>query len=376
MKVLIIRGPFLNKWEMQNYEPLIDEIDIAACYSKNNWFDVNQIILPKRKFESFEHILSFTGFHFGHYMLGLESQLKTVDIAHTSDTYRLFSYQAIRVKKKYRIKVVVTQWENIPFLGEEKFIIKEIKKKVRSNTDLFIAVTERAKQALIYEGVPDERISVIPMGVNTEIFKPGGKNEHYLTKYGLNDEDIIILFTGRLVWEKGIFDLIYAFEKILKNKPICKNIHLLIVGSGDQQTRKKIDKLINELNISKSVYFIGSVPYVQMPHIYNLADIFVLPSIPTPKSQEQLGMALIEAMACGKPVISTTTGSIEEVVGNAGILTQPNDPLSLSRKIEELIQDDTLRRKLSKLARERVEDLFDSKKIAERIKKEYQKLLK
>lgn len=373
MKVAIIRGPFLNKWEMQNYEPLVGEIDVMAYYSDNNLYDVSQITLPKRRFRSIERVLSFTGIHFYHYMFGLESQLKGIDIAHTSETYNGFSYQAIRAKENYGTKVVVTQWENIPHLGEEKLIVRKIKEKVRLNADLLIAITERAKQALFYEGVPEERISVIPMGVDIEIFKPTEKNELFLSKLGLNKEDVIVLFVGRLVWEKGIFDLIYAFKKILMDEDLRKkNIHLVLVGKGDT---KNIKELKNKLGVSTNVHLVGNFPYEQMPIIYNLADIFVLPSIPTSKWQEQFGMAIIEAMACGKPVISTFCGSIPEVVGNAGILVQPNDILSLYYELKKIIQNEGVRDELSKAARLRVERLFRAQKVAEVIKKEYEKLL-
>lgn len=374
MRVGIIRGPYLNKWEMQSYEPLTQYFDVIAYHSNNNIFNTNNINIKKRKLRSFNGIFPFLNVSFYNYMFGLEKELKNVDIAQTVETYQGFSYQAIKAKKRYGTKITVTQWENIPFLGEESYVTRKIKTNVRLKADMFFAVTEMAKEALLLEGVSAEKIRVIPAGVDGEIFKPAQKNEKYLYSLGLTREDFIVLFVGRLVWEKGVIDLIYAAKKILHDKDLQrKNIHFLFIGDGPE--KEKMHDLALSLGISNSVHIAVSYPYDVMPIIHNLADIFVLPSIPTPKWQEQFGMVLIEAMACGKPVISTFSGSIPEVVGNVGVLAQPNSPLSLYSELKKLIQNDALRYELSKAARVRVEDLFHVENIAKKIKEEYQKLL-
>lgn len=373
MKVAMIKGPFLNAWEVQNYEPLLKNLDIIAYYSNANIFDVSKMTFPKKQFKSIESVSSSVGISFYHHMIGLEKQLKIMDIAHTTETYNGFSYQAIRAKKKYGTKVVVTQWENIPHLGESKQIIRKIKESVRSNADLFIAITERAKQALLYEGVPEEKITLSPMGIDIDAFKPNIKNEAYLTQLGLKNNDFVILFIGRLVWEKGIFDLLYSFKRLLCDSELdVNNLHMVLVGGGDIA---KIISLINLLGISKNTHLLNNISYEQIPLVHNLADVFVLPSIPTPEWQEQLGMVLIESMSCGKPVISTYSGSIPEVIGNAGILVQPNDPLSLYCNLKEIIMNEKLRSKLSKDARHRVEMNFNCIKIAQLLEKKYCNIL-
>ena len=110
--------------------------------------------------------------------------------------------------------------------------------------------------------------------------------------------------------------------------------------------------------------FIESYPYHQMHEIYNMADIFVLPSIATRTWKEQFGMVLAEAMACGVPVISTVSGSIDEVVADAGLLVQPNDPTELSAAIINLLKNEALRKELGIKGRERAVREYDSKTIA------------
>lgn len=389
MRLAIIRGAMLNKFEMQSYEPLKKYMDVIAYYSNDHYLEVNIIDLPKKELRSLEGIFSrhFTNIiayplrlaGYRHHMLGLEKELKFVDIAHVAETYHAFSYQAIKAKEKYGIKVVVTVWENIPFFVEDKWLFRhnfrqKIKNKIRRNADLFIAVTQRAKEALIYEGVPEEKISVIPMGVDIRTFRPGEKNRHLIEKIGINKEDFVVLFIGRFVWDKGVFDLIYAAKRLLGDNTLNREIKFIFVGRGPEEEAMK--RLICKLGIGKNAIIAGSFSYTDIPEVHNLADVFVLPSIPVKNWQEQFGMVLVEALASGKPVISTYCGSIPEVVGDAGILIQPNDPLSLYNAIKKLILNDELREKYSKLARIRAENVFDSEKIALKLKEEYEKLIK
>ena len=137
---------------------------------------------------------------------------------------------------------------------------------------------------------------------------------------------------------------------------------------------KPLNNLAKKMEIDNKVVFSPFVPYDQIPIIHNLADIFVLPSISTPGWQEQFGMVLVESMACAKPVISTLSGSIPEVIGNAGILVQPDDMLSLSSAIKNIALDNALCKKLGEKARARVEKYFDAKKVAEKIKEIYQRI--
>jgi len=382
MNIAIIRGPFLNKFEMQSYEPLMKYHNITAHYTNDNFFNVEDINIPKRKLRSLEssfgshvsRLLKLPLHLAGHYyhMVGLEREFELIDIAHTVETFYAFSYQAVKAKRKHRIKVVTTQWENIPFNHESLPLARHIKNAVRKNTDLFVAVTEQAKNALILEGVPSGKIVVIPMGVNLSKFRPSEKDEFYLSSLGLSRDDFIILFIGRLTWEKGIYDLIYAHNKLIKNRELYnRRIKLVIVGKGPAE--RQITKLTHELEISTTVKLAGSYAYDKMDKIHNLADIFALPSIPTKHWQEQFGMALVEAMACGKPLVSTLCGSIPEVVGESGILVTPGNHLSLYKKLKELIADESKRTELGRNARERAEEKYDAMTIATKLKDIYEK---
>ncbi len=367
-KVAIIRGSNLNKWEMQNYEPLMDNYDINVYTTNQPNFDISQIKLPiiKLPFKSQGLLLN---------MQGLEDHLAGKDLIYSADITYLFSAQAVQAKKKFGGKVVCLEWENIPFNYEEHEVISRIKEKVRNGADHFIAVTERAKEALVLEGVPEERIDVISMGIDLNRFKPSEKNNlKYMEQLGIEKEEVVVLFIGRMVWEKGVFDLVHAAAMILNDRLLKElPIRFLMAGRGPELDRLR--ERAKRLGVSNRITFLENCPYHDIHRLHNLADIFVLPSIPIMNWQEQFGMVLIESMACGKPVITTLSGSIPEVVGDAGILVQPNDHLSLYEAIKELILDKELREQIGKNALIRAERGFDSRKTAEKVKMVFEKVL-
>lgn len=388
MNIAIIRGPNLNKFEMQNYEPLTKKHNMTAYTTHNHNFEIDKIAIPVRKLHCFEEwterlpfplraplygALHRTGYN--QHMFGLEEELSNKDIAHVAETYSGYSYQAIRAKERHGVKVVVTVWENIPFRPATplpQFLDNYRRRdKVRKDADAFVAVTERAKNALLLEGVRREKIHVIPAGVDLGRFKPRDKNKALLTNLGIDENDFVILFIGRLTWEKGIYDLIHA-AKMCREDSELRGIPMKFLFAGAGKEAKGVMKEAERLQIVETIKLINSVPYHEVHLLHNIADIFVLPSKPTLLWQEQFGMVLVEALASGSAVISTLSGSIPEVVGDAGVLVQPGDCLSLHRAIKELSLDKNLRRQLKKKARRRAEDEFNHEKIAEKIGELYE----
>jgi glycosyltransferase involved in cell wall biosynthesis len=120
---------------------------------------------------------------------------------------------------------------------------------------------------------------------------------------------------------------------------------------------------------------VGWQPYDQLPDIHRLADIFILPSISTRYILEQFGIALIESMATGKPIISTHCGAIDEVVGDAGILVQPNDYFRLYYALLKLCLNKDLRSDLGNRGFKRVHKRFNQHKIPSEIASAYKEVL-
>ncbi|MBI5057042.1 MAG: glycosyltransferase [Nitrospirae bacterium] len=367
-KIAIVRGANLNKWEMQNYEPLSDRYNLTAYTTIQTCFDTTQIRIPviKLPFQSQGLLLN---------MLGLEDQLAGTDLVFSADITYQFSAQAVQAKKLYGCKVVCLEWENIPFNYEEYEAVRNIKETVRKHADHYIAVTERAMEALMIEGIPSEMIDVVPMGIDLKRFRP--REEDVLRDrecIGIKKDEIVVLFIGRMVWEKGVYDFVHAAARILRDRSLNRlPVRFLMVGKGSEFYG--VQERAAALGISGRFTFIEEYPYHEMHKLHNLADIFVLPSISIRTWQEQFGMVLIESMACGKPVVSTYSGSIPEVVREAGILVQSNDHISLYNAIGKLISDKELRESIGKKALARAETEFDSEKIAEKVREIFEKVL-
>lgn len=363
-KVTIIRGAFANPFEMQSYEELakVKGIDLQLITSKhplNSSINLPQIkLLSPTDLPNFPYKYPILNrlFTDAHYLFGLEKAIAGSDIVHVAETYYHYTHQAIEAKKKGLIKKIVsTVWEVIPFNNEGIRGRKQFKQDAYQHIDKFICVTNLAAKTLIGEGVDKSKIEVIPAGIDIQRFSPKPK------MYNVQSKMCNVLCVARLVEEKGVDELVTAITKIRQNNP---HVVLTLVGDGPLKN--------NYRNISWIKFL--SLPYSQIEKIYQTADIFCLPSKNTKYWQEQFGMALVEAMACGLPIVTTKTGAIGEVCAGAAIYTKPGDADDLQLKLESLITNQSARVALSNKARVRAQDRYDHRKIAKQIRTLYQKI--
>ncbi len=369
-KVAIIRGPSLNKWEMQNYEPLSSVFEIIAVGSKKDEYDTSQIKLPIKKLFCLAELLNYIpgGINilykiFGdpQILINFTKNLKGFDILHTAETGSYYSYQAAILKRnKYINHLVVTVWENIPHFGEENIVRKKNKKMVIEETDCFIAITKSAQVALVEEGVPKSKIKICPMGVDTRKFIPS-------STYKSNSK-FKFIFCGRLVKEKGIYDLIEAV-KILSR--IRGDFQVTFVGDGPE--RENIDEILKVNHLTKLVLLTGHIGYNRLNLMLQNNDCLILPSLDTPKWKEQFGMVLIEAMATGKAIIATK-GVAEGVTAGNSIIVPQNDPESIAKSMQILMQNKKLVRDLGESARKLAIKKYDTSLISRRIASIYNNL--
>ena len=221
----------------------------------------------------------------------------------------------------------MTVWETIPALEAYRWPReRRYRRRVLESADLFLAATERARRALLLEGVEPGRLQVAYPGIDVERF---GRAE-----VSRSDGTHVILSPGRLVWEKGHQDVIRAVAAIdrglLGPAPAVK---LLIVGSGREEGRLK--RHVRELRLERQVEFRPSVPYGEMPALYHAASAMVLASLPRRGWEEQFGMVLAEAMASGTPIAAARSGAIPEVVGREASLFDPGDWFGLAGALLE-----------------------------------------
>lgn len=373
-KVALVRGKFLNAYEMQLFEPLVGKFDITAFGSRAPYHE--QFAFPVVKLPSPMDIPDFPKkmpvlnriFTDAHYLYGLEEKLKGFDIVHSAETYFHYTQQAINAKKKgYVKKVIATVLENIPFNNEGIRGRKAFKQNARENLDHIVALTQRTKETLLLEGANEKKITVISHGIDTSVFFPQTK----IT--AKNKKDFTILFTGRLEIYKGVYEILYAIKLLTMDKDLKEyTLRFLFVGNGSE--KNNMLSLEKKLQIDRLIQH-KEVAYSNIPGEYRKADLFWAPSKPTFTYQEQYCTALLEAQATGLPIVTTFSGGILENIGDAGVVVGPGDFYSLKEAMKDFLLSPQKRLAYAKKARERAEKVHSVKVLSKKIADLYQSLL-
>jgi glycosyltransferase involved in cell wall biosynthesis len=169
----------------------------------------------------------------------------------------------------------------------------------------------------------------------------------------------VIGYVGRLVPEKGVDLFLKAFD-MLTVPAIC-----VIAGDGPEFTSLK--EYAARLRRTHDIYFIGAVPFDQIPELLSALDILVLPSRTTLTWKEQFGRILVEAMACGVCTVGSDSGAIPAVIGTSGWIYQENNPHALKKILEDLCKDEDERNHLALEGRSRVLEHFTNDILAQRL---------
>lgn len=214
--------------------------------------------------------------------------------------------------------------------------------------------------------VPREKITVTYYGIHERFRVLNQKKYSNTLKNKYNLHEPYILYVGTLEPHKNVPALIRAYAKVREKMP---KIKLVLVGKKAWKLTQTF-KTIKELNLEGHVIFTGYVPDEDLPMFYNGAEVFVFPS-----KYEGFGFPPIEAMACGCPVITTKGGSLPEIVGDAGILVDPNDITGLVKSIELVLKDRALREKIVQKGLKRSKT-FNWKNAAKETLKVYEKFSK
>ncbi len=381
-RVALVRGATLNHWEMQSYASLTVRFDVTAFGSDLGSFDRDSVPFPVRTLpgllERAKRLPGFKQWYLSRYeynevMLGLGHALLGYDLIHTSETFNPYSLQALHASRHSGALLVVSVAENVPGKFDDFPRLRRARMALARGADLFLALTERNRHWLLLEGVPPEKIVVHPTGVDLRRFRSAPADPALRAHLGFGPEHLVVATIGTLHWEKGYFELLAAARLLKADPEVGERLRYLWVGRGPEQTR--IERELRERGLQDIVRLVGYVHYEQIPRYHQAADIFCLPSNPTRWIREQFGMVLVEAMACGKPVIGALTGGVPEVIGDAGVLTPPADFVSLAANLKRLALSAELRRQLGERGRARVEEHFDADTLAGRLAGYYAELL-
>lgn len=237
-------------------------------------------------------------------------------------------------------------------------ITKSLSKAIWNNSSGIIANSNSLK-SLCEKFSPKHKIGMITNGVDTETFYP--------SKEKPQTSDVQLLYISRLTWQKGIETLIKACG-ILKEKGV-HNYKLTVVGEG--HLKGAMFSLIEKFNISDKVDFLGWKNLEELPEIYRNADIFILPSV-----MEGMPSVVLQAMACGLPIIASRVKGFEEILEENvnGLTAEYNNPTEFASAIEKLIKSPELRKTMSKNSYEKSKH-FSWESIAKQYLEVYKTIL-
>jgi len=231
------------------------------------------------------------------------------------------------------------------------------------NVDATVAISNQIYEDLRSVRLPESKMHIIPSGVDVHLFSPVSQEQKRILRNRLRlPKKTLVLFTGRLVYTKGVDILLEALRDIIKR---TTDIHVLIIGKGGFpkafSAEEELKRFVKDHNLGQYVTFAG---YVDKLYEYlQASDIFAFPS-----RWEGLGCSMLEAMSCGIPVVATNIGGIPDAIqdGVDGLLFPVNDHKELAKKILILKNDVNLAERLAKNARQKVEEMFSIEVVAQR----------
>jgi teichuronic acid biosynthesis glycosyltransferase TuaC len=256
------------------------------------------------------------------------------------------------IAKKFDIPLVCSlRGSDINVFPYRDRLTMSLTRKVLSSGHRLISVSGTLKAVAESISSPLKPIRVIYNGCTTDNFYFDGSWRHTRrATLGIDSEAKVLIFVGNLIKAKGVFELLSSFTKLASSRP---NLYLIMVGTGSEQ--KKIENLIASATLDKRILLTGKVPHSEVSSLLSAADIFVFPT-----HNEGLPNALLEAMACGLPIVATRAGGIPEVVTDrkSGILINPQDCNSLSNTIEYLLDHEAVARQMGAAGKQYVEANF------------------
>ena len=292
------------------------------------------------------------------------------DVIHAHDW--LVTYAAKSLKNAYDIPIVATI--HATEAGRNSGIHDETQRYINDTewlltyeaTEVIVNSNYMKNEIQRLFGLPFDKINVIPNGINLSNFTGIERDYDFRRQYAMDNEKII-LYVGRLVYEKGVQHLIAAMPKILSNYHDAK---LIIAGRGGMMDELRAEA--SNLGLNDKIYFTGYLNSKQVQKMYKCADVAVFPS-----TYEPFGIVALEAMLAGVPTVVSDVGGLDEIVthGVDGMKSYAGNANSIADSVTALLYDHQLATNVSKKAKQKVKDQFNWEKIAQDTHFTYEKAI-
>jgi len=296
--------------------------------------------------------LADTGFYLSlRYRTKHKKLLQTMDVVHVHHPF-LSGRLALNYCRRAQVPIIFTNHTRYDLYAQARLPLmpKEVSQSLLQAylpdfcdaVDLVISPSRGMEKVLRQYGV-ESHIEVVPNGVDLHRFHQAQPLSR--ADFGFTDQDILLVYAGRLAPEKNLEFLIRAFEGV---SHVFPNIHLLIIGGGQKQFEDELKRLPSELGISDRVRFVGMIPYDHLSSYLAMCDAFVTASV-----TEVHPLSVIEGMASGLPVMGIDSPGVGDSVSDreTGLLAT-NNIASFTAKLTYLCMDGTLRKKMGRAARE------------------------
>lgn len=312
------------------------------------------------------------------------TELKEVDIIH----YPWFDFFFHTLPLRRVAPTVVTIHDVIPLIFKEHYPVGLkgkinflLQKAALKNCQAFITDSDASKQDIIkHLKLESEKVFPIPLAAE-ERFKLLSDTKLLYAKRKLNLPDRYLLYVGDANWVKNIPFLIKAFRKLKNISSDMNDLKLILVGGvflkrvndinhPELESLKLANKLIEEQGLEESIVRVGNLEKDELAAFYNLASAYVQPSF-----YEGFGLPVLEAFACGVPVVCSNGGSLPEVGGDAALFFNPQNLNQFINLLREVLQNMSLREKLIKLGLKQAEK-FSWQKVVDETKAVYMKILR
>ena len=359
-KALVV-GAYHSKLKQLAIQPGLELIAVVPPSWRDERGELRLETTPAEGYQFIVTPLRFNGNFHLHYYPQFDRLLKQLkpDLVHIDEEpYNLATFLAQRSANAANARTVFFSWQNLnrtyppPFRWFERYVLQHAAAGIVGNHD-----AEEVWRAKGYRGP----LTIIPqVGVEPDIFKPIERTPA--------SPDFVIGYAGRFVEEKGVDLLLQALSGL------SGEWRADLVGSGPEQPR--LIEQARQLQIADRVRFLSWLPSAQTVDYYHTLDVLVLPSRSRPNWQDHFGRVLVDALACGVPVVGSTCGEIPNVIGDAGLIFSEGDAAALRAQLQRLHDNANLRRDLAQRGRQRVLDHFTQAQIARRTYEVYRSVMR
>lgn len=259
---------------------------------------------------------------------------KKSDLIHTTTYNATLAAKIAGIFNKKKVIITIHEilgrnWFNLGISKIKSYVYFFIEKIILSlNFNKYIAVSNSTKRQIIDNNIPSKRIITIHNGINYNHWKKNNRASNNLKKRLNLENNYLLIFYGRPGISKGLFDLVKAIPKVIKDIP---NILLYAIVSHDSDNLKEVQKVkdwVKYNQMDKYIEIVPSVKYKDLPIYVNMGDLIVIPSI-----TEGFGFVVVESCALNKIVIASDTTSIPEVISGDYLLFEPKNSEDIAKKI-------------------------------------------